>query len=106
MTRASKAGLRDDQVVPQRDAAIAVLLLLLGIHLPHDLARGARPHIDLGHDAPAVDHIHEAVLDQRRQLEVLVLRGAAERDREASLRFFTFNRLMASSAEKRWALKS
>jgi hypothetical protein len=67
-----KASLRDDEIVPQSDAAVAILLLLLRVHLPDNLARRTRPHVDFGDDAPAVHHIHKTVVDEWGELQVFV----------------------------------
>ncbi len=76
---------REHQIAPQRHAAVAVALLLAGVHLPHGASGFSRPHVDLVDDAPVVDDVHEAVLDQRRRLDGLVAVGAADRDREQQL---------------------
>ncbi len=73
---------RYDEIAPQRDAAVAVDLLLAGVHLPYDVPAFAGTDVDLVDHAPGVRHIHEAVVDQRRRREILVAGGAAERHRE------------------------
>ena len=85
MTRPSRPVTEIDQIAPQRDAAVAVDLLLARIHLPDDVAARAGAHVDLVDHAPGVGHVHEAVLDQRRRHQVLVAGRAAERDREGEL---------------------
>ena len=79
------AGGRDHQIAPERDAAVAAVSLLAGVHLPQRAAVGAGAHVDLVDRAPTVDHVHETVLDQRRNFERLVRRGTADRHRELEL---------------------
>ena len=74
------AGDRDDEVAPQRDAAVAVHFLLAGVHLPDGIATRAGANIDLVDDAPGVAHIHEPVVDQRRRQQVFVAAFAADRN--------------------------
>ena len=63
---------RDDERAPQRGAAVGEReLLLLGIHAPHDPRGIAGAHVDLVDDAPQIDDVHEAILDQRRRLRDL-----------------------------------
>ena len=71
----------DDEIAPQRGAAIAIDLGLAGIHGPHDRAAGAGAHVDLVNDAPGVGHVHKAIVDQRRGEQVLVAAFLAKRDR-------------------------
>jgi hypothetical protein len=67
----------DDEIAPQRDAAIGERRLLLPrVHAPHDPTDIARATIDLVDDAPLIDDVEEAVLRERCRLEVLVRRGA------------------------------
>src|SRR6185369_5710703 len=79
------AGHGDDEIPPQRNAAVAVDLFLARIHLPQDAAHGARTQIDLVDHAPGIDHVHKAVVDQRRRQEIFVRRGAAQRHGEGEL---------------------
>ncbi len=73
------AGDGDHEIAPERDAAVAVGLLLAGVHLPQHLALLPGVHVDLVDHAPDVGDVHEAVVDQRRRLDVLVAGLAAER---------------------------
>ena len=71
----------DDQIPQQRGAAVRQRQLLLsGVHAPDDAAHVARTHVDLVDHPPLIDDVKEAVLGQRRRLQVLVGRGAADRD--------------------------
>ena len=77
---------RDDEVAPQRRAAVGERHLLLArVHAPHDPPRLAGPPVDLVEHAPLIDDVEEAVLGERRRLQVLVRRGAADRDRIGEL---------------------
>src|SRR5262249_22168928 len=91
---------RDHLVLPQRDAAVVDAaagdvagpgLVGLGIHAPLDGSLFAVRHVDGIDRAPAVRHVHDAVLDNWRTLEVAVLVAgagtldAAERDAEGDL---------------------
>src|SRR5438093_11756731 len=78
-------GDRDYEIAPERDAAVAVGLLLAGIHLPDHATLRGRAHVDLVDHAPDVGDVHEAVVDQWRRLDILVAGLAAERDREGEL---------------------
>src|SRR5205807_488992 len=60
---------RDDQIAPKRDATIAVLILQVWVHLPQDRAGGAGADVDLGDHTPAIDHVHETIVDKRRGFE-------------------------------------
>src|SRR5262249_4542284 len=44
------AGDRDDQIIPQCNAAVAIGLSLARVHLPDDRAGGPGAHIDLRYD--------------------------------------------------------
>ena len=95
------AGGRDHEIAPQRDAAVAAVVS--PGRGPSSTAMrpcGAGAHVDLVDHAPAVDHVHEAVLDQRRHLERLV---AARCRRCAtanmSFMFLMFDLLIVSSVE-------
>jgi hypothetical protein len=91
---------RDDQAAPQRSAAIrGNNLFLPRVHAPHDAARFPGPRVDLVKHAPLVGDVEEAVLGKRRCFQILVRRGAADRDRVRSLRFFTLPVLILSSGE-------
>jgi len=100
-TRPSRPGDGNNQIAPQRDAAVAVGLLLPRVHLPHHAAHGAGADVDLVDDAPHIRDVEKAVLDQRRRLDIFIARGAAQRNGKASLRFLTFDRLIVSSGENR-----
>ena len=77
---------RDDEISPQRRAAVRERdLLLARVHAPHDPARLSGTPIDLIEHAPLIDDVEEAVLRQRRRFEVLVRRGTADRDRVGEL---------------------
>ena len=104
ITRPSRPVDRDDEIVPERDAAVAVGLLLAGIHLPEDAAVRAGAHVDLVDHAPDVGHVHEAVVDQRRRFEVFVRRRAAERDREGELEVLDVR--LVDRVERREALRA
>ncbi len=99
-----ETGDRDHQVVPKRDAAVAVGLLLAGIHLPEHAALRARAHVDLVDHAPDIGDVHEAVVDQGRRLDVLVGGGAAERDREGELEVLDVR--FVDGVERRVALRA
>ncbi len=91
---------RDDLVLPQRDAAIVDAaagdvagpgLVGAGIELPPEGALLAARHVDRIDRAPAVRHVHDAVLDERGGFEIAELVAgaaaleAAQRDREREL---------------------
>src|SRR5262249_48896317 len=61
---------RDDEIAPQRDAAVAVELLLTGIHLPNDFAFRPGAHVDLVDHAPDIGDVHNAVVDQGCRLDI------------------------------------
>ncbi len=87
---------RDHLVFPQRDAAIVHAAacniagpsaVYGGIHLPLDHALLAGCEIDRVHRAPAIRHVHDAVLDERGSFEVAMgvapaTLQSAETDRE------------------------
>ena len=59
--------IRDDQVLPQRDASRArhvTLVLHARIGDPHKLAAGRRAEVDLVERAPPVGRVHHAVVDE------------------------------------------
>ena len=93
---------RNNEIAPQRHAAIAVGLLRGGIHLPDDLPAFAGAHVDLVNHAPAVDHVHKAILDQRGGFERLVAGCAAERDGELQLQILDVR--LVDRIERRKAL--
>jgi hypothetical protein len=66
------AGHRDDEIAPQRDAAVAIHLLLARIHLPQDAAHGAGVQVDLVDHAPGIGHVHESIVDQWRCHQIFV----------------------------------
>ena len=79
---------RDDLVLPQRDAAVVdaaardrarPVLVGARIHLPRQLAR-ALGDVELVDRPPAVGDVHEAVLDDRGALEAAVRPDAAALD--------------------------
>ena len=80
-----ETGDGDDEIAPQRDAAVPVRLLLAGIHLPQGAALGTRAHVDLVDHAPDIGDVEEAVVNQRRRLDVFVGGRSAQRDREGEL---------------------
>ncbi len=90
---AVEAGNRNDEIAPQRDAAVAIGLLHAGIHLPYDLTCRSRADVDLIDDAPDVGDVHEAVFDHRRCFVVFVARRAAERHREGELEILHVRRV-------------
>ena len=70
----------DDEIAPQRGAAVRQRHLLLArVHAPDDAAHVAGTPVDLVEHAPLVDDVEEAVLGERRRLQVLVRRSAADR---------------------------
>src|SRR5262249_45389835 len=75
-------GDRDDEIAPQRDTAVAVGLLLTGIHLPDDLTLRASAHVDLVDHAPDVGDVYEPIVDQGCRLDIFVAGLAAERECE------------------------
>ncbi len=59
----------DDEIAPQRSAAVRQRHLLLArIHAPEDAAGFARAAVDLVEHAPLIDDVEEAVLGERRRL--------------------------------------
>ena len=90
---------RDHLVLPQRDAAVVDAaagdvagpgLVGAGVELPLERALLAGGDVDRIDRAPAVRHVHDAVLDQRRRFEVAeriasAALEAAERHRERQL---------------------
>ncbi len=76
------AGHRNDEIAPERDAAIAILVRELGVHFPHDRAGRAGAHVNLVNHAPAIGHVHEPIVDQWRRFEAVGGRLAGERNRE------------------------
>src|SRR6185295_5941167 len=91
---------RDHLVLPERHAAVVDAaagditgpgLVGLGVHAPLEGALLSARHIDGVDRAPAVGHVHDAVLDDRRAFQVAVLVAgasafdAAERDTERDL---------------------
>ncbi len=99
-----EAGHRYDQIVPQRDAAVAVGLLLPGIHLPEDAPGGSGADIDLVHHAPDVGDVHHAVVHQRRRFDIFVAGAAAERNREGELEVLDVR--LVDDGERREALRA
>src|SRR4029077_2618034 len=85
MTRPVVAGHGDDEIPPQSDAAVAVDLFLVRIHLPQDAAHGARAQLDPVDHATGLDTVHQAVVDQRRRQQIFVRRCAAQRHGEGEL---------------------
>src|SRR5262249_10517088 len=78
-------GNRDDEVAPERNAAIGELPLLLRIHAPDDTADVAGGCVDLVDDAPGIHRVEEAILGERRRLAEFVAAAAAKRDRVGEL---------------------
>ena len=77
---------RDHLVLPQCDAAVVDAatgditgpgLVGLGVHAPLEGALLAACHVDGVDRAPAVGHVHDAVLDDRRAFQVAVLVASA-----------------------------
>src|SRR5207248_10020942 len=56
------AGDRDDEIAPQRDAAVALDHLLAGILLPDDIAARAGADVDLVDHAPGRSEEHTSEL--------------------------------------------
>src|SRR5262249_56899971 len=98
-----RVGGGDDEVAPQRGAAIGQRQFFLpGIHAPDDAARLARARIDLVEHTPLVDDVEEAVLGERGCLQILVRRRAADRHREGELEVFDV--VLVYARERREAL--
>ena len=88
----------------QRGAAVRQRQLLLsGVHAPDDAAHVARAHVDLVDHAPLVDDVEEAVLGQRRRLQVFVGRRAADGDRIGELE--ALDVVLVDLVERRVALR-
>jgi hypothetical protein len=99
---ASIACNRDHERAPQSNAAIAVLVSKLWVHLPHDGAGGAGAHVDFIDHAPAIDHVHEPIVDQRCRFEAVGGRFAGKRDSE--LKFQILDVRLVDQVEHRIAL--
>ena len=94
----------DDEIAPQRGAAVRQRQLLLpGVHAPDDAADVAGAHVDLVEHAPLIDDVEEAVLGQRRRLQILVAGGAADRDRIGELEVLDV--VLVDLVERRVALR-
>ena len=94
----------DDEIAPQRRAAVRERhLLLAGVHAPHDPAHVAGAAVDLVEHAPLVDDVEEAVLGERGRFQVLVRRGAADRDRIGELEVLDVR--LVDLVERRVALR-
>ena len=72
-------GGSDDEIAPQRGAAIAVLRLLAGVHAPDDTAGVAGGAVDLVEHACRIGDVDEAVLGERGRLHELIGGDAAQR---------------------------
>src|SRR6266852_5323377 len=98
------AGDADDQISPQRRAAVRQRRFLLpGVHAPDDPAHIAGTPVDLVDHAPLIDHIEIAVLGERGRLEIFVRRRAAERDRVSKLEALDVG--LVDAVERRVALR-
>ena len=88
----------------QRGAAVRQRQLLLsGVHAPDDAAHVARAHVDLVDHAPLVDDVEEAVLGQRRRLQVLV--GRRSPDGEGIGQLQALDVVLVDLVERRVALR-
>ena len=97
------AGDRNNEITPKRRAAVAVLVSKLWVHLPHDGAGGAGAYIDFINHAPAIDDVHEPILDQRRRFEAIGGRFAANRN--SKLEFQVLDVRLIDQVERRIALR-
>ncbi len=95
-------GDRDDEIAPERDAAVGFLPLLLRVHAPDDAPDVAGAAVDLVDDAGGIRDVDEAVLDQRRRLVEAVADGAAERHRVGELE--ALDVVLVDARERREAL--
>ena len=88
----------------QRGAAVRQRQLLLSrVHAPDDAAHVAGAHVDLVDHAPLVDDVEEAVLGQRRRLQVLV--GRRSPDGEGIGELQALDVVLVDLVERRVALR-
>ena len=94
---------RNNEITPKRRAAVAVLVSKLWVHLPHDGTGGAGAHIDFIDHAPAIDHVHEPIVDQRRRFEAVG--GGFTANRNSELEFQVLDVRLIDQVEPRIALR-
>ncbi len=102
MMRGGSLGRSDDEIAQQRGAAIAVLLLLAGVHAPDDAAGVAGGGVDLVEHARRIRDVDEAVLGERGRLHELIGGDAAQRHRVEELQILDVR--LVDLVERRIAL--